>query len=96
MANVFCRQKPTIDSILHDSNPQPLAVTIAEASRPYRQLQRQARSKRTRNLGRKRKWGDTDALRVNWQSPLLWPTIEMAALRVGHGMSPVQIERELK
>lgn len=96
MVNVFCRQKPTIDSILHDSNPQPPAVTIAEASRPYRQLQRQARSKRTHNLGRKRKRGDTDALRVNWQSPLLWPTIEMAALRVGYGMSPVQIERELK
>ncbi|KAG1746684.1 uncharacterized protein EDB91DRAFT_1267269 [Suillus paluster] len=71
-------------------------VTIAEASCPYRQLQRHARSKHTRNLGWKRKWEDTDALRVNWQSPLLWPTIEMAALHVGYGMSPVQIERELK
>ncbi|KAG2028826.1 hypothetical protein BDR03DRAFT_882592, partial [Suillus americanus] len=46
--------------------------------------------------GRKRKREDTEARRVNWQSPLLWPTIETAAIRVGYGMSPIEIERELK
>ncbi|KAG1868447.1 hypothetical protein F4604DRAFT_2020782 [Suillus subluteus] len=43
--------KPSIDSVLHDSNPPPPAISIAEASRPYRQLQRHARTKQTSNLG---------------------------------------------
>ncbi|KAG1837853.1 hypothetical protein DFJ58DRAFT_862112 [Suillus subalutaceus] len=72
------KQKPTVESVLHDHTPQPLAVTIAEAS------------------CRKHKWEDTEARRVNWQSPLLWPTIETAAIRVGYGMSPIEIERKLK
>ncbi|KIJ10720.1 hypothetical protein PAXINDRAFT_16331 [Paxillus involutus ATCC 200175] len=38
----------------------------------------------------------TDAVRVNWQSPLLWPTIIAVAARVGYGMSPVEIEWGLK
>ncbi|KAG1871544.1 hypothetical protein F4604DRAFT_1926276 [Suillus subluteus] len=39
---------------------------------------------------------DVDAVRINWKGPLLWPTIETAALRVGYGMSPVAIKHELK
>lgn len=96
MSHVACHQKPTVESVLHDHTPQPLAVTIAEASRPYRQLRRHARSMQKCNSGRKRKREDTEARRVNWQSPLLWPTIETAAIRVGYGMSPIEIERELK
>lgn len=35
-------------------------------------------------------------MHVNWQSPFLWPTVEAAAIRVGYGMSPIEIECELK
>ncbi|KAG1871526.1 hypothetical protein F4604DRAFT_1681622 [Suillus subluteus] len=55
------QQKPSLESVLHDSNPQPPAVNIAKASCPYRQLQRHARSMQKHNLGRKRKREDTDA-----------------------------------
>ncbi|KAG2354055.1 hypothetical protein BDR07DRAFT_1382561 [Suillus spraguei] len=48
------------------------------------------------NLGQKHKQEDVDAVHVNWQGPLLWPTIETAALHVGYGMSPVAIKCELK
>jgi hypothetical protein len=36
------------------------------------------------------------ATRVNWQNPLLWPTIVRAANVVGYGMSPIEIDHTIK
>ena len=71
--------------------------SLAEASRPFRDFKEQNKSQS--GLGRKRKAEDcspNDAVRVNWQHPLLWPLIARIAAMVGHSMSPSEITTELK
>ncbi|KAG1798791.1 uncharacterized protein BJ212DRAFT_1305651 [Suillus subaureus] len=66
------------------------------ARKQERAAEHKIKHMQTCNLGQKRKQEGMEALCVNWQSPLLWPTIEMAALCVGYAMSLVEIECELK
>jgi hypothetical protein len=70
---------------------------VAEASRPFRDFKEQSRTES--GLGHKQKAENsspTDAIRVNWQHPLLWPQIVQVAAKLGRGMSPAEIAMELK
>lgn len=90
---------PTVNNTIGARPTAPLPAfphTIAEASRPHRAF-REAQHKED-SCGRKRKAENrlTDAVRTNWQHPLLWTQIQAAALEAGYGMSPLTIATLLK
>ena len=71
--------------------------SLAEASRPHRAFRESLHD--PDSCGRKRKPENmipTDAVCVNWQHPLLWSQIILAATKVGYTMSPIAIAMELK
>jgi DDE superfamily endonuclease len=68
---------------------------LAETSRPYRAF-KVAHQSDGAGPGRKRRRDPTSAVRVNWQNPLLWPTIARAAEIASFGMSPIEISRIAK
>ncbi|KAG1739663.1 hypothetical protein EDB19DRAFT_1908684 [Suillus lakei] len=87
----------TVNDALHDLNVPVITKTdIAKASRPYREIQRDARTHQPAvQVGRKHKHNDTLASHVNWQHPLMWTTI-VSATHVGISMSPSDIVREVQ
>src|SRR3954451_4952448 len=86
----------TIDNVLNDRPILSLPQTpIAEASRPHRAFKEQHHPDGT-GPGRKRLHDAVTATRVNWQNPLLWPTIVRAVNITGFDMSPVEIAHTVK
>jgi hypothetical protein len=91
----------TVNDILHNQTAVSSAVafphSLAEASHPHRTFRESLHD--PDSCGRKCKpenMTPTDAVRVNWQHPLLWSQIIQAAAKVGYGMSPIAITTELK
>lgn len=90
-------QARSVNDALHTSQGEATSLNVAEASRPWRELKRKHQEEQpVDQVGRKRTRELEPAMRVNWQSPLLWDTILCAAAIVGYGMSPKSIEREVK
>ena len=70
-------------------------LSVAETSQPHCAVQDDQRPDGS-GPGHKHVHAAVDAVRVNWQNPILWPTILRAALSVGHGMSPLEITTQVK
>ncbi|KAJ7759792.1 hypothetical protein DFH07DRAFT_772123 [Mycena maculata] len=83
-----------------DQGSSASSSKLAEDSRPRRQFQEDSR-KDNKPQGRKRlpQNKPIDAEKVNWQNPLLWSQIELAALKSGSGLSgwsPSEIVRQAR
>lgn len=73
-------------------------LTVAEASRPYRQFKREGASDPQEKRGRPRKGTSTRSkgpVRVNWQQPVLWNQILDACDHVDWPWEPTRIAKRL-
>ena len=75
---------------------QSQGKSLAELSRPARELKKKIKDKTRKPQGAKPKKVARPAKYVNWFSPLSWSQIEAAARVVGWMMSSGEIVRELQ
>ncbi|KAK7024599.1 hypothetical protein VNI00_016160 [Paramarasmius palmivorus] len=85
--------KQKMGLVLRDE--QSTRLNVAEVSRPRRALKKDIRAKKKKPQGRKplKEDGETDL--TNWQQPILWSGIVLAAKRTGKPWSPRAIVQEL-
>lgn len=76
---------------LTDSTPSSSAHSIAELSRPARELKKIIKDKTKKPQGRKTKIPDRPAKYHNWFSPFAWSQICIAAKKAGWDMSASRI-----
>lgn len=87
----------SINDVLHDREKliNHATLNVAEASRPHCAI-RESLQPDGSGLGCKQINATIEAVRVNWQTPILWTSIQRAASIVGHGMSPHEITAHAK
>jgi hypothetical protein len=73
------------------TDPKRQKLSIAEATRPARQLISNHQKKHRKSQGRKKVKGAELAIYHNWFTPLCWSIITEAARIVGPDMSPTRI-----
>src|ERR1700683_3744992 len=85
----FISLQVSINDGLQDNGKHIPSTTlgIAEASRPHHAIKDDIRPDDS-SPGCKRVHDTIDAVRVNWQNPILWSTIQRAAVIHGFGMPP--------
>ncbi|KAJ7702622.1 hypothetical protein B0H16DRAFT_1748176 [Mycena metata] len=91
------KRRKIVELEKNDPGPSASSSKFAEDSRQYRGF-REASRKNNKPQGRKRKIENepTEASRVNWRNPLIWPHIEMAVVKVGRPWSETEICRVAK
>ncbi|KAJ7185120.1 hypothetical protein GGX14DRAFT_385775 [Mycena pura] len=86
------RKDRTIDSaVIVDLKHRETAPrsTVAEASRPARQITKKIKAKSRDPSGRKKKNSDRPAKYVNWSTPFAWSAIVAAQRKVGWGYTNI-------
>lgn len=80
-----------------DAGPSAISAKLAEDSRPRRQFKEDQKAHK-KPQGRKRKAENTpkNSKKVNWMNPLLWPMIELAAVKAGKPWKPSEICRQAR
>ncbi|KZP24064.1 hypothetical protein FIBSPDRAFT_1042366 [Athelia psychrophila] len=92
--------KPSVNDSLRDVK-LPI-YNVAEASRPHRAILENAKhgdpdsDSLGPSVGRKRTHLAISALRINWQTPIIWAGVLRATIIAGHQMSPAAIAAEAK
>ncbi|KAJ7034110.1 hypothetical protein C8F04DRAFT_1039005 [Mycena alexandri] len=91
------KRRKIVELEKNDTGPLASSSKLAENSRPYRGF-REVSRKNNKPQGRKRKTQNepTEASRINWKNPLIWPHIEMAVVKVGRPWSESEICRVAK
>ncbi|KAJ7719668.1 hypothetical protein B0H16DRAFT_1794435 [Mycena metata] len=82
------KRRKIVELEKNDTGPSASSSKLAEDWRQYRGF-REASRKNNKPQGRKRKIENkpTDASRVNWKNPLIWPHVEMAVAGINPPLS---------